>query len=544
MSYITLKCKNCGASMSLNTESQSATCNHCGSTFLIADLLDEKDAVFVSKLSTKEIEQKMIANDALKKGETCLAKCDFEGAESYFKKAIENDESNFRCYLGVVKAKTENLNKLPENDDYLQFAHYALNLATGDDLILVKSELSKIDLLVREKRRQKRIFSSNQKREENLRKHRKEVSKLFSMIAIFIVLMFCGFIFISSMFTEIIFGAPDSPPTISVNSYEALSSVLSNKKYLGYTISLTSDIDCKGNSLTPFGTNQEPFTGTFNGNKHKISNAKIENTDSNTIGLFGCTRLANINNIILDNIDIDMSSTQNSENVTLYGLIAGKTESTTLLNIEIKNTCDIVVAKDYKYVVCIGGVAGAIMHSSFVSNISSHANISVTLTQTEKTEDSYIGGIIGNSNQSVIQNTCSNSVIIASNTNNLSKNSYTHVGGIVGSITHPTSTDIKNFNHNYFSGKIDLTTSNTITHYISSVAGSTLKLNQQLNNACLFTTTNFKHNSYNIALTKLYDYTEQKYFVFFYTSNDQYLSKLAETFKGWKNTNTFEPTLV
>ena len=104
MSYITLKCKNCGASMSLNTESHSATCNHCSSTFLIADLLDEKDAAFVSKLSSKEIEQKMIANDALKKGETCLAKGDYTGAEAFFKKAIENDESNFRSYLGVVKA--------------------------------------------------------------------------------------------------------------------------------------------------------------------------------------------------------------------------------------------------------------------------------------------------------------------------------------------------------------------------------------------------------------------------------------------------------
>ena len=165
MSYITLKCKNCGANMALNTESHSATCNHCGSTFLISDILDEKDSSFVSKFSSKELEQKMYATDSIKQGETFIAKCEYEKAEACFKKAIEYDDSNYRSYLGVVKAKTENFNKLPDDDDYLQYAHYALNLATGDDLTLVRSELSKIDLLETEQRRQKKIFSSNEKKE-------------------------------------------------------------------------------------------------------------------------------------------------------------------------------------------------------------------------------------------------------------------------------------------------------------------------------------------------------------------------------------------
>ena len=105
-------------------------------------------------------------------------------AEASFKKAIEYDDSNYRSYLGVVKAKTENFNKIPENDDYLQYAHYAISLATGEDLTLVRSELSKIELLATEKRRQKKIFSSISKilKMAHMKSAKKQLTNWFQLL--------------------------------------------------------------------------------------------------------------------------------------------------------------------------------------------------------------------------------------------------------------------------------------------------------------------------------------------------------------------------
>ena len=544
MSYITLKCKNCGANMSLNTESHSATCNHCGSTFLISDILDEKDSPYVSKFSSKELEQKMYANDALKQGETFIAKCEYEKAEASFKKAIEYDDSNYRSYLGVVKAKTENFNKLPENDDYLQYAHYALSLATGDDLTLVRSELSKIDLLATEKRRQKKIFSSNEKKEEKNRKHKKEVKKIFGIIAVFILLMFGGTIFVSSMFTDIIFGPTGVILKIDVDSYEDLSRVLSNNKYLDYTINLTADIDCQGNKLLPFGTQSNAFTGSFNGNKHTISNAVIDGTDKHYVGLFGCAVLASINNLVLDNVKLDVHSNPTASDESFYGLIAGKAEATSITNIEIKNTCEVSIKRDIDYPAKIGGVVGFANNASFISGISSHSNISAMLTQTIKPADSYVGGIVGVCQNSVIQKTCSNSTITSTITNTCYRESKAYLGGIIGSILNPTTKDLLNVDYNNFSGSANLTASNIVKTTLSAIANSELKLSKMLNNACLYTETNFVLNSSNVSYTKLNDFSQGEKFVDFCTSNDSYLSKISLAFVEWNNLNTFEPSIA
>ena len=543
MSYITLKCKNCGASMSLNTESHSATCNHCSSTFLIADLLDEKDIAFVSKLSPKDLEQKMLASDALKKGETFLAQGDYENAENSFKKAIEFDDSNYRSYLGVVKAKTQNLNKIPDNDDYLQYAHYALSLATGDDLVLVKSELSKLDLLTLEKRRQKKTIASNQKREERLRQHKKEVSKIFSMIAIFIILMFGGFVFVSSMFSDIIFGSSEKILNVNVDSYESLSRILSSEKYLDYNINLTADIDCGGNKLSPLGTPTKPFTGSLIGNKHKISNAIIDTSNSYYVGIFGCTVLANINNLVLDNIEINVDTTPKNKTQNFYGLISGKSEGTTITNIEIKNTCKIKISRDIEYLTTVGGLVGHADKSCFISNISSHANIDLNLTQANKPANTYIGGIAGICQRSIIEKSCSNSSILTTITNTCYRTSSSYIGGIIGQIQANFKKDVTNINNNFFSGYINTSVPSIVITTVAGIANCSLSSDKKLNNHCLYNSSKYILNAANLNASQLGDYAENQYFVTFEISNDNYLSKLSDTFAKWDYSDTFEPCL-
>lgn len=545
MSYITLKCKNCGANMSLNTESHSATCNHCGSTFLLADILDEKDSKFLTKLSPQDLEIKMLASDALKQGETFLYKCEYEKAEASFKKAIELDDTNYRSYLGVVKAKTKNCNVLPKNDDYLQYAHYALSLATGDDLILVKSELAKIDLLEREGKRQKRIFSENLKREEKLRKHKKEVSKVFTIIAIFIVLMFGCFIFTCSFASDLIFDPPTTKNlSIKVNSYEQLSLVLSNKKYLDYDISLTADIDCEGNFIEPLGTQRDAFTGSFNGNNHKISNAKINASNKNYAGLFGYTVLAEIKNLVLDKVSLTLEGTPDIAASSSYGLLVGKSEVTEISNIEIKNTCSLSVTRDISYPSAIGGLVGSITNASMISSISCHPNISVKLTQIIRPAASYVGGIVGTSQSSIVQKTCSNSAIysIVSNTSYSQSSSY--ASGIIGAVLNPIARDVLNVSYNNFSGLISLSTSTIIKASVSGIAYCPKQAIKKLNNTCLYTSNNFILNLAYVSYTNLADFEVNEYFNNICTSNDSYLSSLAISHEGWEATNTFEPSIA
>ena len=45
MSLVSLKCKNCGSGVAYNDDAQMVTCNHCGSTFMLSELLDEKDLI-------------------------------------------------------------------------------------------------------------------------------------------------------------------------------------------------------------------------------------------------------------------------------------------------------------------------------------------------------------------------------------------------------------------------------------------------------------------------------------------------------------------
>ena len=544
MSYITLKCKNCGANMSLNTESHSATCNHCGSTFLISDLLDEKDTKFITKISPQDLEIKMYASDALKQGETCLFKCEYEKAEEFFKKAIELDDTNYRSYLGVVKAKTKNCNVLPKNDDYLQYAHYALSLATGDDLILVKSELSKIDLLEREGRRQKRIFAENKKREEKNRKHKKEVSKFFSIIALFIFFMIGCFVFTCTFASDLVFDDPTGTLSIKVDSYEKLSKVLSNKKYLDYEINLTTDIDCGENTITPCGTPTNPFTGSFNGNNHKISNLKINATESNYAGLFGYTVMADIRNLVLDKVSLNLESTPTISSTSAYGLLVGKAEISVITNVEIKNTCTLSINRDISYPTAIGGLVGSITNSCLVSKISCHPTSSTKLTQILRPAASYIGGVVGTSQSSIVTRTCSNSSIsaIVSNTSYSKSDCYT--SGIIGSILNPISRDVNNTTYNNFSGIIILSTSEIVNPKVSGIAYCNLKASRMLNNTFRYTSSNIVLNLAYLSYSKLTDFEVNEYFVDFSFSNDDYLAKLSVPFAGWEFSNTFEPNIA
>ena len=547
MSYITLKCKNCGSNMSLNTEAHSATCTHCSSTYLLSELLDEKDMAFAEKFTPKNLEKKIMAQAAIKQAETFLFQAEFDKSETSFKRAIDLDDTNFKAYLGVVKAKTQNLNVIPDNDDYIQYAHYATSLAEGDDLVLVKSELAKIELLRREKNRQKKVKSNKKTLEQKKQAKRRRHSKFIIFVSCILLAAIAVFVFLKTKLSSLVFDAvnPTISKTININSYEGLKQVFSNNTYLGYEINLTSDIDCENQTIKPLGSEDSPFTGTFNGNQHKISNLKIEHNSDNfaSSGLFGSTKLANINNLILDNVTLDIQTTDKSLNTINCGLLAGHINATIIKNIEIKDTCLVSVHNNIKHATSIGALIGKASNYSHISNISSHATISCVLNEITSPKTICLGGIVGLIEDSDIQNTCSNSQITSSISNTTYSNPTTYIGGLTGFANLTISSEIANIKNNFFSGSINISSKN-INGKISALFKSSALTFSNLNNYCLFNANNFVHNSAKLNVSQLADYHLNGYYVNCLNLNASYLSNLQSVFTDWKNTNSFTPSLV
>ena len=545
MSYITLKCKNCGSNMTLNTESNSATCIHCGSTFLLSEILDEKDMAFASQFTPKNLEKKMMAQGAIKQGETHLFQGEFEKAETSFKRAIDLDDTNYKSYLGVVKAKTHNLNIIPENDDYIQYAHYAISLASGDDLVLVQSELAKIEILRREGYRQKKIKASRQKQREQQLNQQRRTSKFILFISIVVLSILAIFLFFGSFLSATNFDGLSTKKSIDIDSYESLQKVFSSNKFLDYEINITKDINCGGRQIQPLGTKTNAFTGSFNGNKHTISNLKIT-TDIKTCsnyGFFGYTSLANINNIIFDNVDLEIKDENSAIALNSCGILAGTVAYSTVKNIEIKDTCDLNIQNIVAHnPLTIGGLVGYVLSSSHLSQISCHTNITTSVKTIQEPYNLYLGGIVGYLKNSNLHNTCSNSNISAS----LNNTSYSYpeivVSGIIGFV-NLNSSSLDNIKNNFFSGSIYMSSSNT-SKTISAIAYTTTTPTSPLSNYCLFAQNKFKYINQQLSVTQLGDYTLNNYFTTFCNQNSDYIINLQIAFSSWKNATTLTPSLV
>ena len=185
-----------------------------------------------------------------------------------------------------------------------------------------------------------------------------------------------------------------------------------NGKYI-----LMGDIDLSGleKKVGPFGTEENPFTGVFNGNGYTISNLEAKNFgyDSNCrgAGLFGYADGAEFSNINfkdpkLDAVSLGTVGTRNGSYKSAGGALVAFANNCTITNCSIENVNNTRGA---------AGLAGWITNT-VVSDC--HANI----------EGTAEAGIVGIANDSVIEN-CS------------AKLNGTIGAGIVASAT---DTEIKN----------------------------------------------------------------------------------------------------
>jgi len=172
--------------------------------------------------------------------------------------------------------------------------------------------------------------------------------------------------------------------------------------------SLDSDIDISDIEWSPIGNEADPFIGTINGNNHKIKGLTITTYNSNVsnYGFIGTGNGLTINNLILDDVNIELSNVKSS---IFVGAFVGKSRTQYNDNSEqaygIIDNCSVtgsieVKAHSSNYASYIGGISG---RDSVVKNSINNAVIN---------GHSYASGIIGQSGKAI---NCKNNGDVSAN---------------------------------------------------------------------------------------------------------------------------------
>lgn len=241
---------------------------------------------------------------------------------------------------------------------------------------------------------------------------------------------------------------------LNTNNLVTLSGTgnLSRAKMLSATIELNSDVDLSGTGLTGFMRDNgdgDPFTGTFNGNGHKITFATGEKygtgdvTSNGTIfyhtynGLFAKTNNAAINKLTVDG---SINSKCYTSSSYIGGISAYNTGKLTMENVEsnVKVSFGINNISPNVYAGGLVGWTDGTAELSF-KNSKSGAEIeyagSVAGNEKNKYSNSYIGGVIGCSDSSVSGRTITfDNVAIGGKLSNTQKNYNVNIGGLIGEI--------------------------------------------------------------------------------------------------------------
>ena len=196
---------------------------------------------------------------------------------------------------------------------------------------------------------------------------------------------------------------------------------------LGTDIDLSAPITRAAveSNWVPVGTEEKPFTGTFDGNGHTIKNLTIVESEAKEgkayIGFFGYAKNAEIKNVIFENVTLDIACLDIDHSQGHIGAVAGSLEGTsTIENVTVKGDIKVsatqsangasrvavvaggnsygnvtmknvhVIANEGSYLIAnnnTGALAGQLQGKNVFENCSSNINVTVNKF--------FAGGIIG-----------------------------------------------------------------------------------------------------------------------------------------------------
>lgn len=555
MSYISIKCKNCGSTMTMNVTSKTITCIHCGSTFLLSQLLDEKDLAFIEKIKPDDLSKKIEVSDNLKDGEACLFKGDYEKSEEFFKKAIELDEHNYKGYLGVVRAKTHNYNLLPNSDDYKEYAKLALKYADGDDAIYVKNELEKIPLLKAEKAqimeaRAQKVANSSRKR---ISGHSLITKITCVVVALLMIGILIGIIIYQNQKDDT---QPPADATIEIKTSDEFLNLVTNPESLSSTIVIKNNINFDGKTITSLGSETTPFTGKFYGNGYTLSNFKLasDNAEGNNyIGLFKYAKNATITGIHLSAVSFVENKSNNFYANNIFGFICAFAENSEIKKCAVDNNCRFLQNQASTQSFTVGGIVGYALGSQ-ISLCYSNAEISATYSNVQlvygyKSLYFYMGGIAGLLENSNIANSYSAGKLSSTINSNIIHEVKSYTAGLAGQIVFQNETSYY-INNSFFAGTItsNITTTNsssaTPLQNLSAITNVVSLSNNLMLNIAYFKSGNFILNSTAIQKSGLNDYTSNINSIEFTENENTFQNRIASLFgtKDWNLDSTY-PTL-
>lgn len=546
MPNVILKCKNCGAEMQVNLTSKTITCMHCGTMHMLSEILDDKDLNFLSKNKPQDLGKKLEFNDAIKQGETYLFKAEYLKAEEAFKLAISIDEKNYKGYMGVVRAKTKNLNFLPKDDDYLSYAKIALGLAESDELVHLKNELEKLDVLKAENAKIKQEQNRQKDKNKHIEDSRRIKANFFSKLAYVITGIVAVSLLIGLIATSYLKNKNNKPveSMVEISSVEQFIEVTSNSSYLGSTIILKNDLDFGNKTISPIGENKF-FTGSFRGNGFKIKNLTISPSniyDDNYLGLFAKIDGAKISGLVLDNVKlIYENQNQNSPISTKLGLICGYGKNAEISNCAVLDTC-IVGSKNTNSSISFGGIAGELDNSKISLSFSNLKSNIIEENNNKSTH--FVGGLVGYLNNSYVTSCYSTSEISFDVNSTINSNIY--IGGLAGySLFNTTNSSITN---SYFAGKINSGENANLNkdEHIAAITNYTspVELNRIYSNFALFCDDNFVSENIAISKEELGDYTTDNLYVELVDSEENLILEIKDLFSAnyWENLDTINPS--
>lgn len=212
-------------------------------------------------------------------------------------------------------------------------------------------------------------------------------NKIFKFLSLLLaIVLYLGVVFPAFAADEI----PDGYTPIY--TAEDLNNIRNN---LSGNYILMNDIDLSVyEKWVPIGTEETPFTGTFDGDNYSISNLKIHDTLNNNnkylVGLFGNVSNGTLKNIVIANVDINVS--WNGETEASYRLktsaLAANSAKSKIIDCSASGNISL---SGFEWC-SVGGIAGYSTTSS-IANCSNYAEIIVKLVSSSRT--AYVGGVAG-----------------------------------------------------------------------------------------------------------------------------------------------------
>ncbi|HEX2548429.1 MAG TPA: GLUG motif-containing protein, partial [Gammaproteobacteria bacterium] len=170
---------------------------------------------------------------------------------------------------------------------------------------------------------------------------------------------------------------------------------------------LANSIDCSGKNFIPIGTVDKPFTGHFNGASHTITHLSISNGHP-AAGLFGYTRSAEIKNLYLEKVNIEIT-----DDTQALGALVGVAEWTKIQAVKVYG-----MISGNQNSLYVGGLVGLLKNDSRIYGSSANVDINALNPR------GYVGGLVGQQIISSIRGSFATGSV----------SGYSNVGGLTGNL--------------------------------------------------------------------------------------------------------------